>query len=125
MSASKIRLPGLSRSDALELGEFVDREAIVFRNDPVPEGSFGDLGMVTVELVASAIALKGMVSYLVYRHRGKSFEQVVEIEHPDGRVERRTVKWRDTSSEPIDSALAKELGSATGIPWNKMVGDEN
>ncbi|MGW0769275.1 hypothetical protein [Streptomyces sp. NPDC002676] len=125
MSASKLRLSGLSRSDALELGEFVDRGAIAFHHEPVPEGSFGDLGVVTVELVASAIALKGMVSYLLYRHRGKSFEQVVEIEHPDGRIERRTVKWRDTSSEPIDSALVKELASATGIPWDKMVGDEN
>lgn len=125
MSASKLRLPGLSRSDALELGEFVDRGAIAFHHEPVPEGSFGDLGVVTGAVAVSVIALRGMVSYLAYRHRGKSFEQVFEIEHPDGRIERRTVKWRDTSSEPIDSALAKELASATGIPWDKMVGDEN
>ncbi|MGW7261209.1 hypothetical protein [Streptomyces sp. NPDC054834] len=125
MSATKVRLPGLSRSDALELGEFVDRGAIALHHEPVPEGSFGDLGVVTVVVAASAYTLKGMVSYLLYRHRGTSFEKVVEIEHPDGRIERITLKWRDTSSEAIDSALASKLASATGIPWDKMVGDEN
>lgn len=117
--ASKVRLPGLSRSDALELGEFVDRGSIEFQQEPVPDGSFGDLGLVTgaVILTESVLALKGLVSYLAYRHRGKSFEQVVEIEHADGRIERRTLKWRDTSSEPIDAALAKELSTATGLPW--------
>ncbi|MFC0434877.1 hypothetical protein [Kutzneria buriramensis] len=116
MPASKLRLPGLSRSDALELGEFVG--PVEFLQEPVPDGSFGDLGLVTGVVAVSAIALKGMVSYLAYRHRGKSFEQVIEIEHADGRIERRTVKWRDTSSEPIDAAVAKELSSATGLPWN-------
>ncbi|SDW51410.1 hypothetical protein SAMN05421504_101790 [Amycolatopsis xylanica] len=121
MSTAKFRLPGLSRADALELGEFVDRESVSFDHEPVPDGSFGDLGLVTG--VVAVVALKGLIGYLVYRHRGKSFEQVIEIQHPDGRIERRTVKWRDTSSEPVDAALAKELGSATGIPWERLIGD--
>ncbi|WP_179121663.1 hypothetical protein [Streptomyces avermitilis] len=33
----------------------------------MPEGSFGDLGVVTVVVAASAYTLKGMVSYLLYR----------------------------------------------------------
>ncbi|WP_370949612.1 hypothetical protein AB5J62_19250 [Amycolatopsis sp. cg5] len=122
MSTAKFRLPGLSRADALELGEFADDDAISFHHDPVPDGNFGDLGLVTG--IVAVAALKGLIGYLVYRHRGKSFEQVIEIEHPDGRIERRSVKWRDTSSEPIDAALAKQLGSAVGIPWDRLTGGD-
>jgi hypothetical protein len=114
--ARTLRLPGLSRSDALELGEFVG--PVEYLQEPVPDGSFGDLGLVTGVVAVSLIAVKGLATYLAYRHRGKSFEQVIEIEHAGGRIERRTVKWRDTTGEPIDAAVAKELSSAAGLPWD-------
>jgi hypothetical protein len=125
LSAIKLRIPGMSRSDSLELTEFVDRESVTLDLDGIPDGTFGDLGVVTATVVVSPFALKAFIAYLVYRHRGKSFEQNIETVYPDGRIERRTVKYRDTSGEPIDTALAKELSSATGIPLDKIFGDQS
>ncbi len=122
MAESKIRLPGLSRADALELTEFVDRSVTSYEEEAVPEGEFGDLGLVTAGVLLSVPVLRGLIAYLAYRHRGKTFEQIIEIERPDGSRVRTTVKWRDTSADPVDVSLAKELASATGIPYDKIVG---
>lgn len=120
MAESRIRLPGLSRADALELAEFVDRSSTSYEEEAVPEGEYGDLGLVTAAVLLSVPALRGLIAFLAYRHRGKTFEQTVEIERPDGTRVRTSVKWRDTSAEPVDVALAKELASTTGIPYDQI-----
>lgn len=121
-SPGKIRLLGLSTADSLELGEFLDDTPVEFEEEPIAEGDFGDLGLVTAAVLLSVPVLRGLVAYLAYRHRGSSFEQVIEIERPDGTRVRTAVKWRDTSTEPLDAAVARELASATGMPLDQISG---
>ena len=111
----RIRIPGLSRAEFLELAESIDPAEIDEEEAQVGDERFGDLGLTTAIVLLSIPALKGLVAYLAYRHRGTSFERTVEYEDPDGRRVKETVRWRDTSSEPVDAALAEQLGTATGI----------
>jgi hypothetical protein len=122
VETTTIRLAGLNKADVLELYEYVDRQSVTVEDEKIPEGDFGDLGLSAALVLLSIPALKGLIAYLAYRHRGKSFEQTIEIERPDGTREKTVIRWRDTSAEPIDAALARELASSTGIPAEKLLG---
>jgi hypothetical protein len=117
----QLRIPGLSKADFLELCEYVDSRSAVAEPEPVSEGDLGDLGLVTGVLLISIPAVRGLIAYLAFRHRGKSFEQTIEYELPDGTRVRKQLKWRDTSGEPVDAALARELGASTGIPVDALL----
>jgi hypothetical protein len=110
-----IRLPRLTRAEYLELREFLGTTQVEREEEPVEEGELGELALATAVIVATIPAVKALVAYLAFRHRGKSFEQVIELETPEGARFKKTIRWRDTSSEPVDVALAKELASTVGV----------
>lgn len=116
-----LRISGLTDDEAIELEEAVGRDAVRLEREPIPEGTFGDLGLVTGAVLISAVALKGLVAYLMLRHRGKSFEEKVEVETKKGRFV-RTVTWRDTSGEPVDVALAAALSDVPGLDAGALLG---
>lgn len=117
----RMRIPGLTRADGLELAEYVDPGAVRVEAAPLVGGDHGDLGLVTAIVLLSIPALKGFIAYLSMRHQGKSFEQTVEFEHPDGTVERRVLKIRDTSGDQVNADLAKELASMTDFPVAELL----
>lgn len=121
MTTGAVHLAGLSKADAIELAEFVDRENTTFADEGLSDGDFGDIGALTAIVVLSIPALRGLVAYLAYRYRGKSFEQTIEVERADGTRVRTTITWRDTSSEPIDASIARDLASLSGIPLEQIV----
>lgn len=76
---------------------------VELEDEPIPDGDFGDLGLVTAAVLLSVPVLRGLVARLAYRHRGTSFEQAIEIERPDG-------------------TRVRELASATGMPLDQISG---
>jgi hypothetical protein len=105
-----LRLPELTLDEGLEVEEMLGSDVVTLEREPVQEGAFGDLGLTAAVIVLTAMTLKGFVSYLALRHRGKSFEQTVIVETPE---EKRvtTIKWKDSTGEPLEAAVVEALAS--------------
>jgi hypothetical protein len=122
MPAATLRIDGLKKADFLEMSEFVDPDALSSETTSVGEGNVGELATLAVVVVVSAVALKGFVAYLMYRHRGESFEETIEIESPEGAKVKRTIRYRKSEGEPGDVAVARELSNLSGLPLKEIIG---
>jgi hypothetical protein len=120
--AAVLRLPGLTDDAAIELEEVVGKDVVTLEREEIPEGAFGDLGLTTAIVLLSAVALRGLTSYLVLRHRGKSFKQKIEVVTATGDRVITEVDWKDSSGEPVEAALAEALGSVPGLDAAALLG---
>jgi hypothetical protein len=123
MPVTAVRLVGLDKAEVLKLREVVPSSELRVNEEPRPEGSFGELALATAIVFASAAALKGIVAYLAHSKRGDEIEQEIEIEHEDGRTERRHLRIRRRSQDPIDAQVARELSTVTGFPVESLLPD--
>jgi hypothetical protein len=113
-----LRVPGLSKAERLELAEFLEPGAVSFEDQRVPEGSLGEITLATAVIIASAMALKGFVAYLVYRWKDKEdvLELDIEEQRADGTRLKKRLRVRRTEGERPEDAIARELGSPPGLP---------
>jgi hypothetical protein len=117
---TSLLLIGATRADALEIGEYAGAQNVSFREQGIMDGSSGDIALGAVAIVATVVALRGLIAYLAARHRPEertkyTFEQV-----RDGETKRITI---DSSSikGPFENGLATELATFSGIPVNELL----
>jgi hypothetical protein len=123
MPVTAIVLHNLRKAEVLELGEHLSSDAFEVEEQPTPEGAFGELALATAIVFASAAGLKAFVAYLAHSRRGDEIDEEIEVEHADGRRERRRLRVKRRSTDPIDSAVAEELSTITGIPQALLLPD--
>lgn len=104
MAEAYLKLAGLTTFEKLELGE---TEGLTYEPARLSAGDHGEPGTFTVLITLAAIQTLGM--WLLKRHNGQSFEEVVEIVHPDGRTERRHIKWSAQSEEAPSDAVIRQI----------------
>lgn len=92
---------GLTRIEALRLK---DVPGVEVREDSLPPGVYGE--PTTLTIVVTVAALSAVAAYLLRKHDEQYFEEEVTVHHPDGRTERRRVRWQSSKTEaPHDSVI--------------------
>jgi hypothetical protein len=107
MPATKIRLSGLSKFDRRDLGE---GPGIEYQENQLEGGQHGEV--ITFVALFAMSAVPTLAAYLLRKHSGQTFEEDVEIVHPDGRIERRRVRWRANSAEAPEASIIKQIQSS-------------
>lgn len=105
MAEIEVRVSGLDKVDQLEMEE---ERGVRFEEMDVPAGSHGELTLLTAYFAMSALTT--LAAFLLRKHSGESFEELVEIVHPDGGVEKRHVKWDRRSSEATADIIKQIRG---------------
>ena len=100
----QIRLPGQTKVDVFELKEV---PGLKIEKQEIPASTYGE--PTTFVVIVTLAAISALSAYLLRKHNGETFTEVVELIHPDGRIERRTVHWEKNSVEAPDSALIKQI----------------
>ena len=108
MENSTVRIEGLTKFDTLEIGRHSD---VTFEEASLPEGSHGEVTVFAAIFAMSA--LSALAAYLLRKHNNKSFEETVEIQHPDGRREKRTVRWSSSKSEAPEADIIRQIQRPT------------
>jgi len=104
MAEIEVRVSGLDKVDQLDMEV---EPGVRFEEMDVPAGSHGELTLLTAYFAMSALST--LAAYLLRKHDGESFEEVVEIVHTDGHIEKRHVKWTRDSSEAPPAEIIKQI----------------
>lgn len=120
-STGAVRLLGHTRADALEVGEFVGSGNAEFEDQPILDGSSGDIALGAIAILATAAALKGLVAYIIARYPPKAHTTLVFERVRDGETSRITIKTEQIDGD-LATGLAEKLGSFAGIPVAEILG---
>jgi len=104
MTEMNVRISGLTK---LETKELEKEPGIRFEKDAVPEGSHGEV--ILFVAIFSMSALTTLAAYLLRKHENKSFEETVEVVHPDGRVERKVIRYKHDKTQAPDAAIIGQI----------------
>ncbi len=104
MSDMTVSISGLNNLDKLEIGA---QPGVRFEEMTLPPGSHGELTLLTAYFAMTALTT--LAAYLLRKHDGQSFEEVVVITHPDGRREERRIKWNRTSTAPPEAEIVRQI----------------
>jgi hypothetical protein len=110
MTEASVRVAGLTKLDVQEVQREIQREGVEgvrFEEAPVPEGSHGEVALFTAIFVMGALST--LASYLLRKHDNQTFEDVIEIEHADGRRERRVIRWNSAKSEAPKADIIRQI----------------
>ncbi len=108
MTEEKIIVRGLTKFDCLDLGK---GKGIEYEEDDLEAGHHGEVSVFTAVLTMALVST--LAAFLLRKHQGQSFEEEVEILHPDGRIEKRRVKWEAKSSEAPEAELIRQIRGGT------------
>jgi hypothetical protein len=111
MSDMTVSISGLNNLDRLEIGT---QSGVRFEPVEVPRGAHGEMTLLTAYFAMTA--LTALAAYLLRKHDGQSFEEIVVITHPDGRREERRIKWNRTSTAPPDAEIIRQIRSPLPDP---------
>jgi Tfp pilus assembly pilus retraction ATPase PilT len=108
MDEAKIIVHGLTKFDTLDLGI---RPGIEYREAEIDKNAQGEVVLFTAIVTMALIST--FAAYLLRKHNGQSFEIEIEVDHPDGRKEKKRFRWNKESSEPPSAELIRIIrGSA-------------
>lgn len=100
----EIRLPGQTKRDVIGLKEV---PGLKIQKQEIPGDTHGEL--TTFVVIVTLAGISALSAYLLRKHNRRSFTETLEVTHPDGRIERRTVHWDQNSVEAPDSAIIKQI----------------
>lgn len=106
---TQIRLGGLTKFDKADLGS---DPGIVYEESELDSGQHGEVTVFTVMLTMALVST--FAAFLLRKHNEQSFEEDIEIVHPDGRIERRKIRWRANSSEAPEASIIRQIQA--GLP---------
>lgn len=104
MTEISVMIQGLNKLDFKEMQNI---EGIRFEEQIVPEGSHGEVTLFTAIFAMSA--LTALAAYLLRKNENQTFEEIVEIHHPDGRIEKRVIKWNSSKSEAPEADIIRQI----------------
>ena len=99
-----VRVAGLTTLDKEEID---GSPGVTFKQIAVPKGAQGEL--ITFTAIFAMSALATLAAYLLRKHDEEEFEEIVELVHPDGRIERRTVRYRGKKVEAPEAEIIKQI----------------
>jgi hypothetical protein len=108
MAEPEFKLHGLTKLDTRELGK---SPGVRYEESTVPEGSHGEVTLFTAIFAMSA--LTALASYLLRKHNDQSFEETVDVSYPDGRREKRKIRWKSTSREAPEAEIVRQIRGDT------------
>ena len=111
MSEPRIRMKGLTKFDRRDLG---DAAGINYEEVTLDSGMFGEVGTFTVIVTMALVST--LAAYLLRKHGGQSFEEDLEIIHPDGRVEKRRIRFRAAHSEAPQANVIRQIQAGISLP---------
>src|SRR5258708_2341518 len=103
-----LRLPGLTPLEQIELEEVMAPGSIRFEDHTVDEKTLGEPLITTAIITLSAIALRGLIAWLLKDRMTKRVEKTVEIISKDGTVTRTVIKV-DLNSATAKADVLKQL----------------
>ncbi len=103
-----LRLPGLTPLDQIELEEVMAPGLIRFEDHTVDEKTLGEPLITTAIITLSAIALRGLIAWLLKDRLTKRVEKTVEVIRKDGTVTRTVIKV-DLNSATAKADILKQL----------------
>jgi hypothetical protein len=106
-------LHGLTQGERYELSKLASGDTVRFVDEPVPEESAGEIALATALVIGAVVGLKALAQFLLWRHRGESFEETIEITYADGTKIKRKVVWRKGESTDPEADLVRTLTSLT------------
>lgn len=109
--ATTYELHGLTQGERYELSKLASGESVSFVDEPVPEESAGEIALATALVIGTVAGLKAFAQFLLWRHRGESFEETIEVTGPDGGKIKRKVVWRKGEADDPAEGLVKQLTS--------------
>jgi hypothetical protein len=115
---------GLSQGDRFELSRRVPAELVAFEDEPVPDDSAGEIALATAIVIGSAVGLKAFAQFLLWRHRGESFEETVDITRPDGTKVKSRLKWRKADPGSAEAEVVARLTSLADVPDLRSLAEE-
>jgi len=107
---TRIRIPAVNKLDRLEL-EAAMSDQVTFGPGPqVPGTAYGEPATVVATLLLSAAALRVLAVWLARRHSTDTITETFEVLHPDGRIEKQTLRVERKASESAEPAILRALG---------------
>src|SRR5262245_9625611 len=94
-----MRISGLTELEKLTLEEQIQPNQITFQSQPIEDDRHGELLTTTAIVVITVAALQGLTAWLLKTSRRDMIEKTIEIVHPDGGIEKTTIKIDLSSSE--------------------------
>ena len=112
-----LRLPGLRRSDALELADEVGPAAVILPDEAPPIGGYGDLGTRTVAVTVTTRTLRAVARHLAARQysRAEMVSVLVQIDNPDGTRHKQTLIYEVAPGQGVVEAAEAALRALPGI----------
>jgi len=98
------RISGLTKLDRLELQE---TPTVTFEEVTLPMNVHGDV--ITYVALFGMPALSAIAAYLLRKHDGESFEEVVEEIRPDGTIYKRSIRYSRDATEAPDASIIRQI----------------
>jgi hypothetical protein len=115
-------LHNLTQGECFELLKFGTEDEVRFADEPVPDEAAGEIALATALVIGSVVGLKALAQFLLWRHRGESFEETIEITDPNGAKTKRKIVWRKGEANDPEDALIERL---TSLPAGLDAGGGN
>jgi hypothetical protein len=113
MRATKLIIGGLSSLDEEELREALGEE-VEFDEPAVPEGTLAEPATITAIITLGSLAIAALATYLSKGRRSYLHKETFRIQHPDGRIEERTLEVRAASEEEAKAQIMAQISKWTG-----------
>lgn len=122
---SSIRIAGLSRTEANDIEDLLDRHPEVddvrLEEQALPSYRLGE--PITFLLLAAAIpsAIAVVGAFLMKRRTRQDIRYQVVVESPDGTKRTETLELSRRDSQQPDPEVIEALASITGVPFEQVV----
>jgi hypothetical protein len=104
MAEPRIVLRGLRKFDTRDLGAGAEIE---YRESKLEPEAQGEVVLFTAFVAMSAVT--AVAAFLLRKHDSEVFEEDIEIQHPDGRVETRHIRLTRDHVEAPKAELIRQI----------------
>ena len=108
MADATVRIDGLTKLDKMQIGTV---PGVSFEESTIPDGSHGEVTVLAAVFTLQALAT--LAAFVLRKQNNESFSETVEIQHADGRKEKRVIKWTKDSAEAPDASIIRQIQNYT------------
>lgn len=118
MDPIEVRVPGMTRVEALEIQRAAP-ETIRFETAPPGTGKLGIDPITIAVLILTADSLKILAAWLMKKRQSNRIHQTIEVVYPDGTRRTHTIDINLSSSDAPDAAVLKRVAELVQNPFDR------
>lgn len=115
-----IRVAGLSKLDKIELNQMIDGDRVTFEDETLESGQYGEPMTIVAIIVVAIPTIAALAAWALKHRNSESFEETIEIVHPDGSKEIKHIKKTASSSAPPSADMLQQLASIFKVDLNAL-----